>query len=776
MHDRVQLVDRAGQPRYDLAGGEAEHLSHLVVAPNHVGHGGHVPVARLHGLHQRACSRLDAVDLLGRRALGQAERAAQARHRAGLPAPYLGRAQDGQHQVDAGLTVGRLAEDVQAVADLDVLDLTQPAVHVEEEVVELLVIGTLLQAQVLVHVRGLHEGPDLRADGRQLGRVHRGDVAVLVEQLLEPRDVAVRLRAGHGRDQVVDDRGVRAALGLRALARVVDEEGVDQRQVRDGRVRGAVSREGGVLARQPLQRAVLADVHQRVRAEAVGQPAVGGQVVVGRRELGVVVDRHRVLTEAAGRLDQQDDVARLKGGQDDLAGVVDEQGARRLAPRLDHLVAQSRGQVGGPAQVVLGGDADVALGELGRGEPLLVLAARVDEGVDEGVAGGGVGGVGLLVEELRDGSVRRAQVVAVLAHPPQEANGGRGGVQADGVADAGVLGRVRRQDQRDLAVSGRDVAQPGVGHGDPGHARAPLGVGDVAGQAVGVDLLERERSGDDAPVELGDRDLVGRVQRVDAVVRLRPVVAAPGQAQALQHGDVQGGDALDVPRLVVATRAGGPGRGAAGRQYGHDQRVQRAERVEQLVGRRAQGAGEDRHAHPAGGVDRVGQRVRESGVPAHLVGAVVEHAHAGAVRRPARAGTARRVVRPARVLPGPAPGIASFVTTRRGVRARSRRHPPHRHAHRRLEPGAGEQHGVRQKGVQLREVRGPALGEVAVGLGGGADGDRRQLHEVGVGRLLAAQHHHGHARAQDGGEPVVPRAARAKDPHHHQVGGLDQRG
>jgi hypothetical protein len=35
-------------------------------------------------------------------------------------------------------------------------------------------------------LRGLQQRPDLRADGRQLGRVHRRDVGVLVEQLLQP--------------------------------------------------------------------------------------------------------------------------------------------------------------------------------------------------------------------------------------------------------------------------------------------------------------------------------------------------------------------------------------------------------------------------------------------------------------------------------------------------------------------------------------------------------------------------------------------------------------
>ena len=90
---------------------------------------------------------------------------------------------------------------------------------------------------------------------------------VLVEQLLEPGDVAVGLGAGHRRDQVVDDRGVRAALGLRALARVVDQEGVDQRQVAERRVGAAGGGQRGVLAGQPLQVAVLAEVHHRVGAE-----------------------------------------------------------------------------------------------------------------------------------------------------------------------------------------------------------------------------------------------------------------------------------------------------------------------------------------------------------------------------------------------------------------------------------------------------------------------------------------------------------------------------
>ena len=76
----------------------------------------------------------------------------------------------------------------------------------------------------------------------QLRRVERGDVGVLVEQLLEPGDVAVGLGARHRRDEVVDERGVRAALGLRPLPRVVDQERVDQREGRRARRRCRSSR------------------------------------------------------------------------------------------------------------------------------------------------------------------------------------------------------------------------------------------------------------------------------------------------------------------------------------------------------------------------------------------------------------------------------------------------------------------------------------------------------------------------------------------------------
>ena len=314
-----------------------------------------------------------------------------------------------------------------------------------------------------------------------------------------------------------------AALGLGALARVVDQEGVDQREVAEGGVGAAGGGQARVLAGQPLQVAVLAQVDHRVGAEAavVGagrDPAVGGQVVVRGRQIGVVVDRDRVLAEAARRLDEDQQVAAAQGGEDDVAlrvaAAVDEHLAGRPGPSAPRRRSRSScGQRGVPAAVVGRRDTDRVAGQLLLGEPVLVVAARLDEGADQlvAVAGGQAGDVGV-----------RAEVVALRAQPAQQGDRAGGGVQADRVADAGVLGRVRGQDEREALVGGRDVAQPGVAYGDSGDPGGALGVGDVGGQAVLVDLLEGERDGDQTAVELGHGDLAGGVQRGDALVVLLP--------------------------------------------------------------------------------------------------------------------------------------------------------------------------------------------------------------------------------------------------------------
>ncbi len=697
-----------------------------------------LPAGGLHARDQGVRQRLDLVDPDLGRVVGQAQRLTQARQ-ALLAAPHLAGAQDREHEVHPGVARGGRAEDVQAVADLDVLDLAEPAVDVQEEVVELRLVRPLLQAEVVVQLRGLHQRPDLLADRRQLGRVHRRDVGVLVEQLLEPGDVAVGLGPGHRRDEVVDERGVRPALGLRALPRVVDQERVDQRQVAERRVGPARGAHPQRLAGQPLEVAVLAEVHDRVRAEAAlalrrGEPAVGGQVVVARGQVGVVVDRDRVLAEAARRLHHQHDVAAAQGGDHDVGAVDEQLTGRRTPVRLDAL-AEVVGQRVEPAGVGRGRDPDRVARELLLGQPVGVLAAGVDQGVDQRVPV-------LLGDAGEAGSVLVLNGVPGRGHRPDQGHGAGRRVQTDRVADPGVLGRVRAEHEHDPLVRVRDAPQPGVAHRDPGDAGGALGVGHVDRQPVGVELLERERHGDQPAVELGNGDLGRDVERGEAVVVGRPVGAAAGEAEALQDRDVQRGQFGDVPRLVVAARGRAGGLRAPRGEHGDDHGVRRAQRAQQRGLGLPQRGAEHREGTRAGVLDRGAQGLDVGGVPRELLGAVVEDGDGRAVR----------------------------------VRRRAVENPPARELDGRREALAGEQDGVGEEGVQLREVLRAALREVGVGLGGDPGRHRGQLHHLGVRGLLAAERDDRQAGGEDGVDPLLPVPAAAEDADHDHVGLGEQHG
>ena len=83
------------------------------------------------------------------------------------------------------------------------------------------------------------------------------------------------------------------------------------RQIGDQRIRRIVGRQAHVLAVEPLERAVRADVDDGVRLESFTQPRVRGDVLVMRREILRVVHLLGVLAPSARRLRQQRDLAEL---------------------------------------------------------------------------------------------------------------------------------------------------------------------------------------------------------------------------------------------------------------------------------------------------------------------------------------------------------------------------------------------------------------------------------------------------------------------------------
>ncbi len=100
-----------------------------------------------------------------------------------------------------------------------------------------------------------------------------------------------------------------AALGLRALAGIVDDERIDVRHRAQHRLWQAGFRQGQRLAGQPFEVAVLAHVDDGMRAPVVAQPDVEGEIVVRRDEIGGVVGVGRVDVVAAGRLQADDGIA-----------------------------------------------------------------------------------------------------------------------------------------------------------------------------------------------------------------------------------------------------------------------------------------------------------------------------------------------------------------------------------------------------------------------------------------------------------------------------------
>ena len=199
------------------------------------------------------------------------------------------------------------AEDVQAVPDLHLLELAQVRVQLGEGLAGLLAGG---DAAVPIEPEAGHEVEDLFAQNREAARVHPRRLVVLVDEAFEIGERAVALRPGEGRRQVVDDDRLRAPLGLRPLARVVDDERIDVRQGAERRLREARSGEGEGLSRQPFEVPVLPHVHDGVHPRP--QPGVEREVAVRGNEVGVVVAGRGVDVVAPRRLEPDHDVAEAK--------------------------------------------------------------------------------------------------------------------------------------------------------------------------------------------------------------------------------------------------------------------------------------------------------------------------------------------------------------------------------------------------------------------------------------------------------------------------------
>ncbi len=120
--------------------------------------------------------------------------------------------------------------------------------------------------EIRLQVRILNQLPYLLLDKRQLRRIQFFDRIVFIDQLIQRRERAVRFGARHRRRQVIHNHRVRPALRLTPLARIVDDERIDQRHVFEQEVWKTVSRQAHGFPWQPFERTVFSDMHDRVSA------------------------------------------------------------------------------------------------------------------------------------------------------------------------------------------------------------------------------------------------------------------------------------------------------------------------------------------------------------------------------------------------------------------------------------------------------------------------------------------------------------------------------
>ena len=183
--------------------------------------------------------------------------------------------------------------------------------------------------------------------------VEAGGEVVFVDQRFEVLQRPIGLGAGQRRREVVDDDGRGAALGLRAFAGIVDDEGIELRQRAHARSPDS-SRPDRALA--------LPGSHSRLPClplwmmawapKAMPKPEIEGEIAVRRHQRRIVIGGLRVDVVAARRLDRDGGIA-VEADRKVETALGEEGVGFRHAPARRDLAADSVGQAGKEGSVVL---------------------------------------------------------------------------------------------------------------------------------------------------------------------------------------------------------------------------------------------------------------------------------------------------------------------------------------------------------------------------------------------------------------------------------------
>ena len=167
----------------------------------------------------------------------------------------------------------------------------------------------------------------------------------------------VETRLGDRRREVADECRRRTALGDRALRRVVRGVEIDVRQIPDQPVRPAAAGQARLLARHELERAVGAEVKNRVGSKVLAKVPVERRKRMGGCEAALEQQPHGIPLVAERGLDADEDVSVLLA-EDVQRAAIRLLPAGRRAPLLFN-----RGQPRLAAQVILDRDSNRDVGD-----------------------------------------------------------------------------------------------------------------------------------------------------------------------------------------------------------------------------------------------------------------------------------------------------------------------------------------------------------------------------------------------------------------------------
>ena len=173
---------------------------------------------------------------------------------------------------------------MQTEADLGFLEFAQIAIGGIQKPIEMLVLAILpLRAASVVSGQLQQAQLFCQLGAQQLGPLtaHLARFPVLIHLGLEALQIPMQPRPSQGWGEVIEDHRLGPPFGLGSFARIVDNEGIEVGHGAEGPLGKAPVGEAQALAGQPLQVAVLTNMHHHMGPELLPDPEILGQVGMG---------------------------------------------------------------------------------------------------------------------------------------------------------------------------------------------------------------------------------------------------------------------------------------------------------------------------------------------------------------------------------------------------------------------------------------------------------------------------------------------------------------